>query len=194
MRCYPVINGTATREDVSLMLKDTNPVVRLLGARLALNRSIESDALGALSHDDTLVWVGPLYHGGEKFRRMKVSEIMVELRNDPLFELRSEPDCSVHLESVKEVTASDGTAFVFGRLPEYPMEMAGARLDGQVTATIKFSGDSKQAEVKVTKSSQREFEEPTIWALSKWELYSTTGVLDRRDRVFECHLVFRCDE
>jgi len=194
MRYHPIINGVATQSDVILMLRDSSPVVRLLGARLALDRNIRNDDFSALSHDDALVTVGPLYRGGQMFKCMKVSEVMVELRNDPLFELRMQPGCVVRIEAVMELSASDGTVFAFGRLPEYPPDLARAGLDGEVTAILRFSGTSRQPLVSVSKSSQREFEEPTIWALSKWELLSVAKDIELKERVFECHVVFRCEE
>jgi hypothetical protein len=193
---FPRIQALANRHDIEAMLRDSNPVIRLVGAKIAIGTGVDNSAVRALSTDSSEVWVGPLYDGGDQFRRMKVSEVMIEIRNDPLFELRSESGASVHVDSIVGLADQNGATVILGKLPEYPYEMARAGVTGDITVRLEFKSNSKRPMIHVLRASQRELEGPTIWALSKWEL--TTNLPQRESitkaKEFECHLVFSYEE
>jgi hypothetical protein len=71
--------------DFTEMLKDANPLVRIIGAKCILNRSDavgEKKGLNAFLEDETVVIVGP---GGCTMSPMKVREVVQELIKDPKY-------------------------------------------------------------------------------------------------------------
>ena len=193
---FPRIYGNATRQDIELMLKDSNPVIRLIGARIALNYGPINFDVSRLSGDTARLWVGPFRHSKENFRQMTVAEVLLEMRNDPLFELRFDYGESVQVDYIKPIGAQESTKLILGKLPEYPFEMAAAAIAGDVTARIVFKKDSVEPEIRIVKSRHREFDEATTWALSKWRINpGTPPVANSADTLeFECRIKFTLDD
>ena len=189
---YPKVYGNASNQDIELMLKDANPSVRLVGAMVTINRGFDPSLFVDLSKDSTPLWVGPFHHASGSFRRMTVSEVLQEMRHDPLFQLRHDLGQSVHLDYIKEKRAGVGAQIVLGKLPDYPFDMARAGIAGDVVARVIFKKDSARPVVQILKSTHHEFEEPTVWSLSNWELkaVSPKETSSSIDTEFECHFVF----
>jgi TonB family protein len=189
---FPKIYGNATRADVELMLKDVNPVIRLIGARIAMNYGMPYSLYMGLEQDTSRLWVGPFLHAAERFREMTVAEVYAEMRHDPLFQLRAHEEGSVHLDFLNETGKQVRSTIVLGSLPDYPAELANAGITGTVLVRITFVTDSAKPKIEILKSSQPEFNEATIWAISKWELKAASPSIEASaPRAFECRISFK---
>ncbi len=191
---YAKIRAAATYADIEAMLRDPHPVVRLVGAKIVLDRGLGL-SLTALANDGTKLIVGPIPGSRPEFKEMTVSEVLIELKNDPLFELRPFPDALVTIDSIKEITHNGGSQFVIAVMPVYPMQMARAGLSGDVVAELLFNPGAEKPEVRILRSSQREFEEPVVWALARWTLKMVASVEQGSPSVsrYECHVQFRME-
>ena len=105
-----------------------------------MNSGLDPNVLAPLETDSTPLWVGPFPREKDEFKEMTVQEVLTEMQNDPLFQLRVDYGESVHLDYVKIDAENDGSKVIVGRLPEYPAEMARERVAGDVTAKVIFKG------------------------------------------------------
>jgi len=193
---FPTIYGNATMRDIELMLKDSNPVVRLVAAMVVINRGLDPNLLSDLAHDSAFLLVGPFPLTKEDFRRMKVSEVLSEMEDDPRFQLRMNFGESVRMDYIVEKRGQGGSKVVVAGLPGYPFEMARAGIVGEVTANVIFESPPTKPLVRILKSTHREFEEATMRALSKWELRKTLPESSTSPEIaeFECRMVFSLPE
>lgn len=124
---------------------------------------------------------------------MTVSEALLEIRNDPMFQLRPYPEALVTVGSIRLITGQGDSCLVVTVLPTYPSELAMAGVNGEVTAEVSFRPGNVRPEVKIVNSSLSEFEAATSWALSRWELRGVASEADgaRVDRRYECRIEFK---
>ena len=75
----------STDQDIDEMMRDSNPVVRIMGVKCAVTapfRSLDRSQIDALLSDTRDVVVGP---GGCVFQHMKVADVILALKKDPDF-------------------------------------------------------------------------------------------------------------
>ena len=168
----------------------------LVGAMVVINYGADPQLYKDLTSDSTLLSVGPFPRAKETFRKMKVSEVLTEMEHDPRFQLRLEFGESVRLDYVRESSGHGGSIIVFGKLPDFPFEMARAGINGEVTAKIIFTPRSVTPEIQILNASHLEFAEAMTWALSKWELKKNESELPAPAKTteFECRVVFKGSE
>lgn len=190
------IYGNATRQDIENMLKDPSPAIRLAGAAVALNLEAYIPALNNLSQDSAKLLVGPLARGGERFRTMTVAAVMAEMRHDPRFLLRTDFGATVRMDYIKEVTGAGGCRVVVGQPPAYPVDMAHAAINGEVTARLRFTKGRTDPLVQVLHSSHVEFADAVSWALARWKLHdaSAQAAVAPESEEFECRVIFIATE
>lgn len=81
---YPYVHNVATSEDLKEMLRDPNPVVRIMGAKCLVNNDDPElrETVTALQADKAAVYVAPY---GCTIYKSTVAEVIAALRADPNF-------------------------------------------------------------------------------------------------------------
>lgn len=81
-------------------------------------------------------------------------------------------------------------------MPVYPFELVRAGIAGEVVVRARVGTDGIVREATIVKSTQREFELPTLNAVERWRFFEflDPGVKERRGMIVDCHLVFDFDE
>jgi TonB family protein len=192
---YPYFFSQATREDVALMLKDSNPLVRILGARRILNpflRPQPLESIDFLAKDTVKVEVGPLYESREHYQIMTVAEVVEKMKKDPEFLFKRYNGETVQLGYILEAQPLRSLRAIDLPLPAFPPDELQAGIGGNVTLRFVVKDDCSIADVSVIQSSLREFEGAAKEAVSHWRFSRADEDTEKKHppAVLECQFVF----
>lgn len=192
---WPYFMARATPEDVALMLKDSNPLVRILGARRVLEpflRPLPVEALDSLAQDKEEIRAGPIPGSKSGFETMTVSAVIEKMKRDPKFLFQPCYGERVQLDGIRELHSLQNFQPIEVPLPAYPSEMARAGIAGEIILRFVVNADGSTGETSIMRSSHQEFEPAAKEAVSRWRFsrLSQGDVRTETPAVLECRLVF----